>query len=110
MSGDNIYTGAVDNGTGVSILLELAHVFAASQARPPHPVLFAAVTAEEKGLLGSNYLGKHLPIPASQIALDLNFDAVPPIGMPESANARGPDPPTFFAGARRTAGRCGRDI
>ena len=47
-------------------LLELAHAFAASPARPPHPVLFAAVTAEEKGLLGSNFLGKHLPIPAAQ--------------------------------------------
>jgi len=46
--------------------LELAHAFTTSAARPPSPVLFAAVTAEEKGLLGSNYLGKHLPIPAGK--------------------------------------------
>ncbi|HEY4443357.1 MAG TPA: M28 family peptidase, partial [Steroidobacteraceae bacterium] len=38
MSGDNIYNGAVDNGTGVGILLELAHAYASSRARPPHPV------------------------------------------------------------------------
>jgi hypothetical protein len=46
LSGDNIYNGAVDNGTGVGILLELAHAYATSSARPPHPVLFASVTAE----------------------------------------------------------------
>src|ERR1700676_5621497 len=86
MSGDNIYNGAVDNGTGVGIVLELAHAYTSSPARPPHPVLFASVTAEEKGLLGSNYLGKHLPIPAARIALGLNFDAIPPIGTPESVN------------------------
>jgi len=54
MSGDNIYNGAVDNATGVGIVVELAHAFAAAPVRPPHPVLFASVTAEEKGLLGSN--------------------------------------------------------
>ncbi len=69
MSGDNIYNGAVDNGTGMGILLEMAHAFATESVRPPHPVLFAAVTAEEKGLLGSEYLGKHLPIPAARLRL-----------------------------------------
>jgi Zn-dependent M28 family amino/carboxypeptidase len=64
LSGDKIYNGFVDNGTGCGMLLELARAFARSAARPPHPVLFASVTAEEKGLLGSEYLGKHLPIPA----------------------------------------------
>ncbi len=73
LPGDKIYNGFVDNGTGCGMLLELARAFARSAARPPHPVLFASVTAEEKGLLGSEYLGKHLPIPASQIALDLNY-------------------------------------
>jgi Zn-dependent M28 family amino/carboxypeptidase len=103
MSGDNIYNGAVDNGTGVGTLLELAHAFAASSARPPHPVLFASVTAEEKGLLGSNYLGKHLPIPASQIAIGLNFDAIPPIGMPESVNVTGAERTSFYPIVEKTA-------
>ena len=110
LPGDKIYNGAVDNGTGCGIVLELAHAFSRSAARPPHPVLFAAVTAEEKGLLGSNYLGKHLPIPASQIALDLNFDAVPPIGMPESVNVTGAERTTFFPVVRKTAGAFGFDI
>jgi Zn-dependent M28 family amino/carboxypeptidase len=110
MSGDNIYNGAVDNGTGCGILLELAHAFAASGAKPPHPVLFASVTAEEKGLLGSDYLGKHLPIPAAQIALDLNFDAVPPIGMPESISVTGAERTTFFPVVERTSRAFGFDI
>ena len=110
MSGDNIYNGAVDNGTGVGMLLEMAHAFTASAARPPHPVLFAAVTAEEKGLLGSNYLGKHLPIPAPQIALGLNFDAIPPIGLPESVNVTGAERTSFYPTVERTAKAFGFDI
>jgi len=109
MSGDNIYNGAVDNGTGVGMLLEMAHVFAASP-RPPHPVLFAAVTAEEKGLLGSNYLGKHLPIPAARIALGLNFDAIPPIGLPESVNVTGAERTSFYPTVIKTAAAFGFDI
>lgn len=110
LPGDKIYNGAVDNGTGCGMLLELAHAFARSAARPPHPVLFASVTAEEKGLLGSNYLGRHLPIPAPQIALDLNFDAVQPIGMPESVNVTGAERTTFFPVVERTAHAFGFEI
>jgi Zn-dependent M28 family amino/carboxypeptidase len=103
LSGDNIYNGAVDNGTGVGMVLELAHAFATSSARPPHPVLFAAVTAEEKGLLGSNYLGKHLPIPADRIALGLNFDAIQPIGVPESVTVTGAERTSFYPTVAKTA-------
>jgi Zn-dependent M28 family amino/carboxypeptidase len=110
LSGDKIYNGAVDNGTGCGILLELAHAFTTARAKPPHPVLFAAVTAEEKGLLGSNYLGKHLPIPAAQIALNLNFDAVPPIGTPESVNVTGAERTTFYPVVERTSKAFGFDI
>jgi Zn-dependent M28 family amino/carboxypeptidase len=110
LSGDQIYNGAVDNGTGCGIVLELAHVFAMSSAKPPHPILFAAVTAEEKGLLGSNYLGKHLPIDAAAMALDLNYDAVPPIGVPESVNVTGAERTTFFPIVEKTAKVFGFEI
>jgi Zn-dependent M28 family amino/carboxypeptidase len=110
LKGDNIYNGAVDNGTGVGMLLELAHAFATSQARPPHPLLFASVTAEEKGLLGSNYLGKHLPIPAARIALGLNFDAIPPIGVPESISVTGAERTSFFPIVEKTAKAFGFEI
>src|ERR1700678_3015511 len=103
LSGDKIYNGAVDNGTGVAMLLELAHVFATSSARPPHPVLFASVTAEEKGLLGSNYLGEHLPITADRIALGLNFDAILPVGVPESVTVTGAERTSFYPTVEKTA-------
>ena len=74
--GDNIYNGAADNGTGCGILLEMARAFAQSTEKPPHDVYFASVTAEEQGLLGSQYLGMHPPVPAAQIRLDLNYDMV----------------------------------
>jgi Zn-dependent M28 family amino/carboxypeptidase len=110
LSGDNIYNGAVDNGTGCGILLELAHAFATSQVAPPHPVLFAAVTAEEKGLLGSDYLGKHLPLPASKIALDFNYDAILPIGVPESVNVTGAERTSFYPTVQKTAAAFGFEI
>src|SRR5207237_1630773 len=52
--GDRIYNGAIDNGTGISELIELGRAFAAAP-RPDRTVVFMAVTAEEKGLLGSEY-------------------------------------------------------
>jgi len=103
MSGDNIYNGAVDNGSGCGILLELAHAYSQMKDRPPHPVYFASVTAEEKGLLGSRYLGAHPPLPAAQIALDLNYDAIPPIGVPESVNVTGAGRTSFYPTVEKTA-------
>jgi Zn-dependent M28 family amino/carboxypeptidase len=94
--GDGIYNGAADNGTGCGILLELARAFAQSSLRPPHAVYFAAVTAEEQGLLGSEYLGQHPPVPAGQITLDLNYDMLLPIGIPRSASLDGAERITFW--------------
>ena len=102
-SGDNIYNGAVDNATGCGILLELARAWSSMKTPPPHSVIFAAVTAEEQGLLGSEYLGQHPPIPAGQIALDLNYDAVQPFGDPLSVTLTGAERTTFFPNVETTA-------
>jgi Zn-dependent M28 family amino/carboxypeptidase len=80
--GDNIYNGAADNATGCGILLELARAFASASAKPKRSLIFASVTAEEQGLLGSRYLGEHPSIPARDISLDLNFDDIQPLGEP----------------------------
>ncbi len=96
MPGDNIYNGARDNATGCGILLELARVFAQAPAKPRRSVLFASVTAEEQGLLGSEYLGKHPPVPASKISLDLNFDDVPPLGEPQEVEVSGSERTAFY--------------
>jgi len=94
--GDGIYNGAADNGTGCGVLLELARAFAQGTEKPPHDVYFSAVTAEEQGLLGSQYLGMHLPVPAGQIALDLNYDMLLPVGVPRSVNLGGADRIDFW--------------
>ena len=96
MPGDNIYNGADDNATGCGILLEMAHAYATAAQKPRRSILFASVTAEEQGLLGSEYLGKHPPMPAGKIALDLNYDDIPPLGSPEEVEVSGSERTTFY--------------
>ncbi len=99
--GDGIYNGAADNGTGCGILLELARAWTA--VKPPHSIYFAAVTAEEQGLLGSQYLGMHPPVPASQISLDLNYDMLLPVGIPTAIGAAGSERTSFYPVVESTA-------
>jgi Zn-dependent M28 family amino/carboxypeptidase len=96
MPGDNIYNGADDNASGCGILLEMAHAYGTAAQQPRRSILFASVTAEEQGLLGSEYLGKHPPIPAGKIALDLNYDDIPPLGSPEEVEISGSERTTFY--------------
>jgi Zn-dependent M28 family amino/carboxypeptidase len=96
MPGDNIYNGADDNATGCGVLLELARAFAGASEQPRRSILFASVTAEEQGLLGSEYLGKHPPIPAGRVTLDLNYDDLPPLGSPEEVEVSGSERTTFY--------------
>ncbi len=96
MPGNNIFHGASDNATGCGILLELARAYGAAAGRPRRSILFAAVTAEEQGLLGSEYLSKHPPIPAGKITLDLNYDNVMPLGAPEEVEVSGAERTTFY--------------
>ena len=96
MPGDNIYHGANDNATGCGILLEIARAYSEGPQKPRRSILFASVTAEEQGLLGSEYLGKHPPIPAGKISLDLNYDDVPPLGSPEEVEVSGAERTTFY--------------
>ena len=63
MNGDDIYNGAHDNASGVAIVLEVARAYAALPTRPRRSVLFLFVTAEERGLLGSDYFARHPTVP-----------------------------------------------
>jgi Zn-dependent M28 family amino/carboxypeptidase len=85
------------------MIMEMARVMAESKTRPKRSILFAAVTAEEQGLRGSEYLGKHLPIPPGKIALGLNFDDISPIGVPEEVETVGAERSTFFPILEATA-------
>jgi Zn-dependent M28 family amino/carboxypeptidase len=73
--GDTIYNGAVDNATGIALLIEQARAFAQGP-RPDRSVVFLAVTAEEKGLLGSEYYATHPLYPLGKTVAVLNTDAM----------------------------------
>ena len=105
MAGDNIYNGAADNASGCGMLLELARVWSnlAHDHPLPHSVIFSSVTAEEQGLIGSEYLGQNPPIPVDQIALDINYDMVLPIGIPLETNVNGAQRTSFFPAVEKTA-------
>jgi Zn-dependent M28 family amino/carboxypeptidase len=73
---DNIYNGARDNASGVAAMLAIAKAMKALPEPPRRSVIFAAVAAEEQGLLGSLYLAVHPPVPAGRIAADINIDSI----------------------------------
>ncbi|QGZ41046.1 Zn-dependent M28 family amino/carboxypeptidase [Pseudoduganella flava] len=77
--GDKIYNGAVDNATGIAALLELARAYAKAPA-PKRSVAFLAVTAEEKGLLGSEYYAANPLYPLEKTVGVINMDALSPFG------------------------------
>ncbi|HEX2721310.1 MAG TPA: M28 family metallopeptidase [Gemmatimonadaceae bacterium] len=73
--GDSIYNGAIDNGTGIGAVLELARVFAAGP-RPQRSIVFAFWTAEEKGLMGSEYYASNPVYPLETTVAGFNIDAL----------------------------------
>ncbi len=108
--GDGIYNGADDNATGCGIVIEMGRAFAQAKTPPPHTVYFSSVTAEEQGLLGSAYLGLHPPVPAKDVALDLNYDDLQPIGIPMSAEVSGSERTQFYPVVEKTAQAFGLKI
>ena len=74
MNGDEIYNGAHDNASGVAIVLDVARAYAALPTRPRRSILFLFVTAEERGLLGSDYFARNPTVPKDGIVADLTLD------------------------------------
>ena len=110
MKGDNIYNGANDNASGTAMVIEMARAASASPQKPKRSLIFSAVTAEEQGLWGSNYLAKHPPIPADRITLDLNFDSFMPLGIPKEVTAGGYERTNFAPIFEKTAADFGMKI
>ncbi|MBV9268427.1 MAG: M28 family peptidase [Acidobacteriaceae bacterium] len=103
VNGDKIYNGAVDNATGCAMVLEIARAWAALPEKPKRSGLFIFVTAEEQGLLGSEYYGEHPKVPAGETALDLNFDAFYPFGKTRDVLVTGAERTTFWPDVERDA-------
>lgn len=79
-SGDHIYNGAVDNASGTAAMLAIAETFANSPHRPTRSLLFAAVGAEEQGLLGSKFFAAHPTVSPGKIAGLVNMDSMNHLG------------------------------
>jgi hypothetical protein len=106
---DRICNGAVDNASGIAVLIEVAKRLA-SGSRPDRDIYFMATTAEEKGLLGANYFADHPVVPLGDITVALNVDtiAISPRGTPVATIGRGK--PAYDAIVREVATKLGRKI
>ncbi len=105
VKGDKIYNGAVDNATGCGVVLEIARMWAALPKKPNRSALFVFVTAEEAGLLGSQYYGEHPVVPAGQTAAGINYDALYPFGKTSDISATGAERTTLWQLLQRDAGQ-----
>jgi len=107
---DTIYNGALDNASGVATLLELARAWSKVSPAPKRSILFAAVAAEEQGLLGSHYLAEHPPVPAKNIAVGLNVDEVYFFGNVKSVTMLGVERTSFYPTAQSVTKEMGLTI
>jgi Zn-dependent M28 family amino/carboxypeptidase len=76
VKGDKIYNGALDNASGVATVLEIARAFTQIQPQPKRSILFLMVTAEEQGLLGSQYYATNPLYPLNKTVANINIDGV----------------------------------
>ena len=79
VNGDNIYNGAMDDASGIASVIEIARLIKASGRKLKRSVIFLAVTAEEKGELGSQFFAAHPTVPADKIVADINLDMFLPL-------------------------------
>jgi len=107
VAGDGIYNGATDDASGIASLIEIANAFAALPKRPPRSILFLGVTAEEKGLLGSDYFARHPSVPISAIVANVNSDGPTGWWRPYDVVALGAEHSTLETDARNAAAALG---
>jgi Zn-dependent M28 family amino/carboxypeptidase len=105
VNGDSIYNGAADNATGVAMILEMARAWAMLPEKPRRSAIFLTVTAEESGLLGSEYYGQHPVVPAGKTAAALNFDMFMPFGRASDVVLTGAERTTFYPMVEEAARR-----
>ncbi|MEO6195948.1 MAG: M28 family metallopeptidase, partial [Thermoanaerobaculia bacterium] len=108
--GDKIYNGAVDNASGCAEVLAIAKAFATLPQHPRRSILIAFVAAEEQGLLGSQYLATHPPVPAGRIAANLNFDGGNVLGRTRDVTQIGLGKSSLDTIVRAVAARQGRKL
>jgi Zn-dependent M28 family amino/carboxypeptidase len=110
VNGDKIYHGAADNASGVAGLVELADAFTHVQPPPRRSILFLSVTAEEKGLLGSQYYAEHPLYPLSKTLADINMDVLNMLGRTKDIEIIGMGQSTLEDVLKAAAAEQGREV
>jgi Zn-dependent M28 family amino/carboxypeptidase len=110
VNGDSIYNGALDNASGSAALLEVARAFARLPKPPRRSVLFLAVTAEEKGLLGSDYFAEYPTVPSERIVANLNLDVLAMLYPLRQVVPMGAEHSTLEATVKRAASQMGIEL
>jgi Zn-dependent M28 family amino/carboxypeptidase len=105
-----IFHGAVDNASGVAVLLELAKAFKAMPAAPRRSIMFLAVTAEERGLLGAQYYAQHPLYPLTRTLIDINMDGINTWGRTKDVAIVGYGKSTTDETVARAAATQGRSV
>lgn len=103
LADDGIFNGAFDNASGTAALIAIGAAFSQSQLKSKRTILFAAVTAEESGLLGSQYYVEHPLFPLGKTIANINMDAVNVWGKTENIVPIGADLSTIGEVVRRVA-------
>ncbi|HXN24016.1 MAG TPA: M28 family metallopeptidase [Candidatus Dormibacteraeota bacterium] len=108
--GDKIYNGAMDDASGIASLIEIAKGFGESGAKPKRSILFLAVTAEEKGLLGSKYFAANPTVHGNAIVADINMDMFLPLFALKYLEVQGLDESTLGDDIRMMAQEAGVEV
>jgi hypothetical protein len=110
VKGDSIYNGAMDNASGTALLIETARALSTQRDSLRRSVIFVAVTAEEKGLLGSRYFANHPTVPENAIVANLNTDMFLPLMPFRMLMANGLEESNLADDARRVAAAAGVQV
>src|SRR5687767_4116318 len=110
LQGDQIFNGALDNASGTGALLEIAEAFTKLPTPPKRSILFLAVTAEEKGLLGTKFYGENPLYPLNKTLANINMDGVNQWGRTQDITMVGDDNSTLIDLLRETASAQGRKV
>jgi Zn-dependent M28 family amino/carboxypeptidase len=110
LQGDQIFNGALDNASGTAALLEIAKGFTKLATPPKRSILFLAVTAEEKGLLGTKYYAQNPLYPLNKTLANINMDGVNQWGRTKDITMVGDNNSTLIDLLRETAKAQGRVV
>jgi hypothetical protein len=110
VNGDRIYNGASDDAAGVASILETARAFTRLGQPPRRGILFLFVTAEERGLLGSEWFARHPTVPLQEVVADIDVDGAYPISPLKDVVALGAEESSLGANAARAAAELGVQV